>query len=180
MTDGVIVNRVPESFGMRRERERLESVDGVIGTQFVAGRPDILENGIEVDVPVVPLVRTEFHVPPHVGEVVVLQPHQRVETSQFKTSEELEAAIELNKALPLIEKFQTAEASRAGQTGKIDPAPEQDPIDVAAAEKANSLSLKDQLAALGYFDQAEFIKFKAQVIACLRHGGFDVKKFFGV
>jgi hypothetical protein len=163
MTDGVIVNRTPESFGMKQERERLERLadssamgEGVPTQEqrdqlrFIAGRPDTLENGVEIDTPTIPLVRTEFHVPPHVGETVVLQPHQ------------------------------TAEAARTGQIEQIEDLPEQDPEDAAAAEKANGLSLSDQLTALGYFDHTEFVKFKSQVIACLRHAGFDVKKFFNV
>jgi hypothetical protein len=188
MTD-VIVNRVPKTFGQKLEESKLESSNSSAATttgnfwlnritsdpetqrpaEVIAdanamgeGFPtqaqrDLVRVSTVAQVQDVKLdrmdnegSRTEYHVPPHVGETVVLQSHQ------------------------------TAEHSRTGQIGQIEDLPEQDPEDAAAAEKANGLSLSDQLTALGYFDHTEFVKFKSQVIACLRHAGFDVKKFFGV
>jgi hypothetical protein len=164
MPDAVIVNRMPESLGMRLERENLGLPEPTIGSPdravqeyipvpFVTARPNpgaVEDGGTRFTQEEINSAKTEFHVPPHVGETVVLQPHQ------------------------------TAISQRDSQTGKIELEPDQDPIDVAAAEKANQMSLAEQLRSIGFYDQSEFLKFKTQVIATFKHLGIDVRKHFGV
>lgn len=79
MSETRIVNRVPETLGQEIERKRLEAETGVSQVEKLEAEHD------DREFPAPLTAQTEYHVPPHVGGTVVLQPDQTVRLEPMDT-----------------------------------------------------------------------------------------------
>jgi hypothetical protein len=164
MTEIHYVNRVDQSPFQKLEGEKLAESEttqpdpelAVDLLQYGTVQPDRKKG---FDLVELETVKTEYHVTGHVGETVVLQPHQRAVYTD-----------------PAIESVEQVDEAFAGP-GPEEELPDDNIGNVASASTPDPSTIL--LASLLKDSLAE-VEFKRQVIAAFKHLGLDTRKHFGV
>ena len=149
------VNRIDQSTFQKIEEAKLAESEVVPDGTVPVGRMithvnEAIDSVVHQAAKDLGYVKTEYQVPNHVGETVVLQPHQHAVYAEKITH--VDEAIELDDNIGNVE----------SASGDFNPA------------KALLAQILDE--AIRNSD----LEFKRQVIAAFKHLGLDCRKFFGV